>query len=51
MRLLPSLILGLLDLVATVVAQDDASSLAVELDQRTFKNFVQQNDVVMAECE
>lgn len=49
MRLLSSLGLGLLALAATVLAQEE--SLAVELDRGTFRKFVQNNHVVLTECE
>lgn len=49
MRLLSSLGVGLLALAATVLAQEE--SLAVELDRGTFRKFVQNNHVVLTECE
>lgn len=49
MRLLSSLGFGLLGLATRVLAQDEPA--VAELDKNTFKNFVQNNDVVMTECE
>lgn len=49
MRLFSSLGLGLLALATTVLAQEE--SLAVELDRGTFRKFVQNNHVVLTECE
>lgn len=50
MRLFSSLGLGLLGLVATaVLAQDDPA--VVELDKGSFKKFIQNNHVVLTECE
>lgn len=51
MRLLKSLALGLLGLATSVAAQDDAASVAVELDRATFKNFIEQNTVVLTDCK
>lgn len=49
MRLLSSLGLGLWALATSVLAQEEA--LAVELDRSSFKKFVENNHVVMTECE
>lgn len=49
MRLFSSLGLGLLGLATAVLAQDDPA--AVELDKSSFKKFIQNNHVVLTECE
>lgn len=51
MRFLRSLALGLLGLATSVAAQDDTSSVAVELDRGSFKKFIEQNTVVLTDCE
>lgn len=49
MRLLTRLTLGLLGLAAAVVAEDPSTESAIELQPVTFRNFIKENDVVMAE--
>lgn len=49
MRLLSSLGFGLLRLATAVLAQGDTA--AVELDRATFKRFIDNNHVVLTECE
>jgi hypothetical protein len=49
MRLLTGLALGLLGLAASAVAEDPSTESAVELQPTSFRNFIKENDVVMAE--
>lgn len=49
MRLLESLAVGLLGLATGAVAQDD--NFAVELDRAKFGKFIEQNSVVLTDCE
>lgn len=50
MRLFRGLTFGLLGLAASVAAQDDLS-VSVELDRATFSKFIEQNTVVLTDCE
>ncbi|KAI3395971.1 hypothetical protein diail_610 [Diaporthe ilicicola] len=49
MRLLTRLSLGLLGLAAAAVAEDPSTQSAVDLQPTSFRNFIKENDVVMAE--
>lgn len=49
MRLLTSLTLGLLGLAASAVAEDPSTESAIELQPTSFRQFIKDNDVVMAE--
>lgn len=49
MRLLTRLALGLLGLAAAGVAEDPSTESAIELQPTSFRNFIKENDVVMAE--
>lgn len=49
MRLLTRLALGLLGLAASGVAEDPSTESAIELQPTSFRNFIKENDVVMAE--
>lgn len=49
MRLLTRLTLGLLGLAAAAVAEDPSTESAIELQPTSFRNFIKENDVVMAE--
>lgn len=49
MRLLTRLTLGLLGLAASAVAEDPSTESAIELQPTSFRNFIKENDVVMAE--
>lgn len=48
MRLLTGFALGLLGLAASVAAEDEA---AIELDRTGFSKFIENNNVVMVDCE
>lgn len=49
MRLLTRLALGLLGLAAAAVAEDPSTESAIELQPTSFRAFIKENDVVMAE--
>lgn len=49
MRLLTRLALGLLGLAAAAVAEDPSTQSAIDLQPTTFRAFIKENDVVMAE--
>lgn len=49
MRLFKSLAIGLLGLATSVAAQED--SVAVELERITFQKFIDDNSVVLTDCE
>lgn len=49
MRLLTRLALGLLGLAAAAVAEDPSTDSAIELQPTSFRAFIKENDVVMAE--